>query len=322
LNCPNGTIDLRTGGLRPHRREDYVTKLCPTRYDPAATCPAWDRFLGSIFTGDEELIGFIRRLLGYCLTGDTREHVLAVFYGHGGNGKSTFVEVSMGTLGPDYAGKVDQDLLLAKRGESHPTGKADLRGKRLMVANETADGRRLDEATVKELTGGDTVKARFMKQDFFQFAPTHKLVICSNYKPAVRGTDAGIWRRIRLVPFTARFWSPDEPGQPGEDRPDHLRADKGMKDRLLAEREGILAWMVRGTREWLAAGDLGTPAAVAAATVEYRQEEDMFGRFLQERCERDGLFRVRSSVLYAAFKTWCAVNGVDDPRPCRCSARR
>jgi putative DNA primase/helicase len=179
-----------------------------------------------------------------------------------------------------------------------------------VCAVETEDGRRLAESLVKELTGGDTIRARRMRENFFEFAPTHKLILSTNHKPAVRGGDNGIWRRIRLVPFAVRFWNPDEPAA-GEPRPEHLRSDKGIKERLLAERAGILAWMVRGCLDWQRDG-LGLPAKVAAATSEYRREEDLRGRFVEVRCALGPNHMVRASVLYAAFKRWCLTEGIDE----------
>lgn len=310
LNTLSGTVDLRTGNIHPHRREDYLTKLCPTQYAPEATCPAWEQFLDLVFGNDADLIGFVRRLFGYCLTGDTREHLLAVFVGNGSNGKSTLLEVLMDVFGPDYAMKAPPGLLMARDHEAHPTERAGLHGKRLVCAVETEDGRRLAETLVKELTGGDKISARKMRQDFFEFAPTHKLILCTNHKPQVRGSDNGIWRRLRLVPFNVQFWNPDVASLPGEIRPDHLRADKGMKDRLLAEREGILAWAVRGCLEWQANG-LGNSEKVSEATATYQAEENVIGRFIVDRCEVHASYRVKASDLYATFRTWCQYTGVE-----------
>jgi putative DNA primase/helicase len=311
FNTPAGTVDLRTGEVRPHRRDDCITKIAATAYDPAARCPAWEEFLRGVFEGDGELVGFVRRLFGYALTGQTSEHVLAVFWGSGSNGKSTLLETVMAVVGPDYTMKAPHNLLMARDHETHPTERADLHGKRLVCAVETEDGKRLAESLVKELTGGDTIRARRMRENFFEFAPTHKLVLCTNHKPQVRGTDNGIWRRLRLVPFGARFWNPDEPAKPGESRPPHLRADKGLKDRLAAEREGILAWMVRGCLEWQRDG-LGLPKRVAEATSEYRGEEDLIGQFVTDRCERWDDARVKASDLYAALRQWCERRGLKD----------
>lgn len=310
LNTPSGTLDLRTAELRSHRREDYITRLCPTPYDPCAACPNWERFLDLVFAGDREVVGFVQRLFGYALTGDTSEQVLAVFWGGGANGKSTLLEVAMEVLGAEYSMKAPQALLMARDHEAHPTERADLFGKRLVVAVETDQGRRLSESLVKELTGGDTIRARRMRENFFQFTPTHKLILCTNYRPEIRGTDSGIWRRIRLLAFPVRFWNPATKPAAGEERPDHLRADPGMKEKLLAERAGILAWMVRGCVAWRESG-LGSPPAVVDATAEYRGEEDVLGQFLSECCERLPTAKVKSASLYAAFKAWGQSAGLD-----------
>jgi putative DNA primase/helicase len=302
LNVANGTLDLRTGKLHKHRRQDYLTKLCPVEYDPGATCPTWERFLTEIFpaTGDTaeqpgntELIRFVQRFLGYCLTGDIREQILAIFWGNGSNGKSTMLNVLLELLGQDYAIKAPPNLLMAKR-EAHPTEKADLFGQRLVTTIETEDGGRLAEALVKDLTGGDHIRARRMREDFWQFAPTHKLVLCTNHKPKIRGTDHAIWRRIRLVPFTVRF--------------EGDRKDAKLPDKLRAEYPGILAWLVRGCLDWQK-DDLGLPEAVKQATQEYRAEQDLVAGFVQECCVEGDAYRCRAGELYARFKHWTEACG-------------
>jgi len=205
LNCQNGTLDLRTGELRPHRREDYLTKLCPVVFDPKADCPQWLDFLREIMAGDDELHRFLRRAVGMSLTGVVRDHALLVCFGTGANGKSTFLGAIQELMGIDYAIKAPPDLLLVKKLEGHPTERADLAGKRFVACIEAGEGRRLAESLVKELTGGDPVRARRMREDFWQFDPTHKVWLAANHKPVIRGTDRGIWRRIKLIPFAARF---------------------------------------------------------------------------------------------------------------------
>jgi len=304
FNCRNGTLDLRTADLRPHSREDRITALCPVDYRPDATCPAWIAFLDAVFAGDLEVIRFVQRFCGYCLTGDVSLALLIVLWGSGSNGKSTFIEVLLGLLGTDYAGKAAPDLLLAKSKGSHPTEKADLKGKRFVAASETADGRRLDEATVKELTGGDTIKARRMKEDFWGFVPTHKLVMATNHKPRVTDGGDGTWRRLRLLPFAVKFWNPDE----GPAGPPELEADPTLRDKLFAEFEGILAWMVEGCLEWLADNrQLTLPRSVDEATKEYKSEENLVERFVVEKCERDSDAVTGASVLYGSFTDWAKV---------------
>ena len=302
LNCPNGTLDLRTGDLRKHQREDLITKVTGAAFNPDAGSIEWDRFLEGVFDGDAELIGFVQRFFGYALTGVVRDHVLAVLYGTGANGKSTLIEAIMLALGEDYAAKASPDLLLMRRGDAHPTERADLFGRRFIAAVETGDGRRFNEALVKELTGGDTVKARRMREDFWSFRPTWKVALATNSKPAVRGTDHGIWRRIRLVPFTQTF--------------DGDRQDRKLSEKLKAEAEGILAWALRGCLDWQAQG-LGDPPAVAQATAAYRSEQDIIGEFLSDRCTMAEGATVRAKDLRTAFDEWATDAGVRVPSTTR-----
>jgi putative DNA primase/helicase len=295
LNCTNGTLDLHTGDQHPHDPHDMLTTLCPTAFDPASECPTWELFLWRVFAGNGDLIGFLRRLVGYSLTGSTQEHILPMLYGSGANGKSTFVDALMHTLGEDFASSAPPDLLMAKAGERHPTELAALRGKRLVVASETEEGRRLNEVLAKILTGGDKITARFMRQDFFTFAPTHKLWIVGNHKPVVRGTDYAIWRRIRLIPFTVTI--------PESER------DVTLGEKLRSEAEGILAWAVRGCLEWQAHG-LKAPPEVLAATNEYRAESDTLGLFLDECTVSLPAARSQASHLYAAYQKWALTGGI------------
>jgi putative DNA primase/helicase len=299
LNVLNGTLDLRTGALRPHRREDRLTKLCPTAFDPDAQCPLFLRAVNDIFAGDRELVAYVQRFAGYALTGDVREHTIPIAWGGGSNGKTLFFSALLGTIGDEYGGMVPPELLMETRGEQHPTIMADLFGKRLMVAAETGEGRRLNESRLKALTGGDKVKARRMREDFWEFDPTHKLVLFTNHKPEVRGTDHGLWRRLALWPFGVRFWEPDK----GESGPPELRADKDLPAKLRAEREGILAWLVRGCLEWQREG-LTVPSAVRAATAEYRAGQDALGAFLDEECVIGGDHSCRAKELYRAYCGW------------------
>jgi putative DNA primase/helicase len=314
FNCPNGTLDLRTGRLREHRRGDLVTKLCPTEYHPDAPCPAWERFLGSIFPGeagrpDDELIGFVQRLFGYCLTGDVSEQVLPIFWGGGSNGKSTLLGTAQAVMGPEYAIRANPTLLMQGRGE-HATELAQLFGMRLVVASETEEGARLKESLVKDLTGGERIRARRMREDFWEFAPTHKVILQTNHKPQVRGTDAGIWRRLRLVPFRARFWKPDEVGA-GEDVPAEMVADTRLPEKLRSEYPGILAWMARGCFDWQHGG-LTLPEKVRTATTDYRQGEDVLAQWLAECCVTgDANYRARSAALYLSYVKWCETNRED-----------
>jgi putative DNA primase/helicase len=288
-NVTTGTIDLRTGELRPHRREDRITKLCPVARDPAADCPMWLRVLHDITAGDESLQKYLRKAVGCSLTGDTREHALFFLYGTGENGKSTFINTIQAMMGPDYAMKAPPDLLMVKGNDAHPTERADLSGKRFVACVEASEGKRLAESLVKELTGGDKVRARRMREDFWEFDPTHKIWLAANHKPTIRGTDWGIWRRIKLIPFTVTI--------PPEKR------DKAMPQKLLGELAGILNWALLGCMEWQAEG-LGEPQAVASATNDYRRQQDVLAGFLEECCIVASDARARAGNLLAAYRKW------------------
>lgn len=296
LNVNNGTIDLATGKLKPHDRADYITKLAPVEYKLSANAPTWDRLLSGIWDRDMDLIRWNQRLAGYAATGDVREQIVAIFHGAGGNGKTTYVETVLDALG-DYAYKANAELLLASKSDRHETEKAALAGRRFVAACETGEGRRLNEPLVKETTGGDRITARFMKQDHFTFAATFKVILCTNHRPEIRGTDVGIWRRVRLVPFNVRFWKPGE--TPG---PEHLRADPTMRDKLRAELPGVLNWIVAGAVEWYRDG-LGTCPAVEAATADYRSAEDIVSQWVDERCERDAT-ETKAADLFANYVAW------------------
>jgi P4 family phage/plasmid primase-like protien len=317
FNVLNGTLDLRSGTLREHDRSDHLTKLCPVEYHPDAPCPTWERFLGAIFPDDEdepdaELITFMQRLLGRCLTGDVSEQNLPIFWGSGANGKSTLVNAVLDTLGGDYSMKANADLLMTSRGERHPTELASLFGMRLVVASETHQGRHLNEALVKDLTGGEPIRARRMREDFWEFKPTHKVVLLTNHRPRVAGTDEGIWRRLRLVPFTTTFWDPADPGKNPDQLPAHLRQDKQLGDKLKAERQGILAWLVRGCMDWQRDG-LTLPAKVRAATTDYRQGEDLIAQWLEECCVTGSHdFRCKAAELFANYRAWCERAGEEE----------
>ena len=288
LNCENGTIDLRSGELRPHRRKDYLTKLCPVEYRPDATCPTWLQTLNRCFGQDYELIDFVQRFVGYCLTGDVSEQVLFIWHGVGANGKSTILNALMEVLGPDYSMKANSDLMMMRRREQHPTGLTDLAGRRLVAAIETEEGRQLAESLIKELSGSDPIRARRMNENFWQFNPTHKLILACNHKPVVKGTDCAIWRRLKLVPFSVVI--------PPAER------DKQLPAKLKAELPGILAWSVRGCLDWQQHG-LGEPSAVIHATGEYQTSEDVLLNFIGECCVQGNMV-VKAHNLLAAYKEW------------------
>jgi putative DNA primase/helicase len=293
LNCANGTIDLRTGHLREHCREDLCTKRVPVAFDAKATCGRFEAFLDRIMGGNPSLVSFIQRSIGYALTGSTREHTIFIWHGLGANGKSTLVETVLAMLG-DYGKTADPTLLLAKKGDGISNNVARLAGARFVSTTETPAGRRLAETLVKQLTGGDTITARFLYAEFFEFNAQFKLFLATNHKPRIRGTDKGIWRRIRLVPFDVTI--------PDEER------DKDLKEKLRGELEGILAWAVRGCLAWQKEG-LGDSPEISTATESYRREMDVLGDFLAERCIHKPGIKTAVGVLYESYVTWCQENG-------------
>jgi len=294
LNCRNCTVDLRTGKGRPHDRGDMLTKMAPVDFDPDATCPLWMETLRTFLVTDA-LIDYLQRLFGMAITGVIEEHILAIPYGTGSNGKSTILGALLDAIGTDYGMKAPPDLLLAKQTESHPTDRADLFGKRVVVAIETEDGRRLNESLVKEMTGGDKIRARRMREDFWEFAPTHTIFLATNHKPQVRGTDHGIWRRIKLVPFSVQMTD----GQAKKDMPRLLRK----------ELPGILAWLVRGCLAWQAEG-LKAPKTVTDATTQYREDEDVLGVFIAEHCIIHNSVKVKAGDIYTRYKGWSEASGL------------
>lgn len=296
LNTLSGTVDLRTGELRPHRREDMITKLAPVAFNPDAECPLWRKFLGEVFGGNVELIEFVQRAAGYSLTGDTSERCLFFLHGKGRNGKTTLVETLRKLLG-DYATTLTTDLLTVGKFKTIPAEVVDLFGARMAVASETEDGSQLAEAFIKAATGGeDRLKGRRPYEQFVEFSPTHKLWVCGNHKPRIRGTDDAVWDRIRLIPFGVRFEKPD----------------KQLAAKLAAEGEGILRWCVEGAMAWRRNG-LGEAKAVAEAVAGYRKEEDICGRFVEDCCTIDPKGETFVSVLLTAFERWCQRNGEHCP---------
>lgn len=293
FNCQNGTLDLRTDELYPHRREDYITKCVPVAYDPSAACPTWDPFLRRIFAEDSELIAYVQRVAGYCLTGDVSEQGLDIFFGSGANGKTTALKTLLAMVG-DYGKQAAPGLLMRKYGETHPTELADLRGARLVVVTEVEEGQRLAEVLVKQLTGGDRLKARFMRQDFHEFDPTFKIVMAVNHLPRIIGTDHAIWRRIRTTPFRVTIPVAEQ--------------DTRLAEKLTAELPGILAWAVRGCLEWRRGG-LAPPPQVTGATAAYRAEMDTIGDFLRDYTRPDAAGIVTAKAIYAAYLRWCEENG-------------
>lgn len=289
LNCSNGALDLQAMKLTEHRREDRNTSLCPTPYEPEAKCPLWEKFLLEIMGGNTALVGYLQKLAGYSLTGVIREHILPIAYGSGANGKSTFLKTLRKVMGPDYASESAPDLLLTKDRGAHPTERADLAGKRLVTTIEVEDGRHLAENFVKQLTGGDEIKVRRMRENFWTLEPTWKIFMATNNRPEIKGMDFGVWRRIRLIPFSVTI---PPAGQ-----------DPALGDKLQAEASGILAWAVRGCQEWQKTG-LQDPPAVMDATNDYKVDSDIMGRFFSDCCVILPSLRAPAGTLYELFKGW------------------
>lgn len=293
LNCENGTIDLQTGQLREHRRKDLCSRITPVIYNRDAKCLQFFVFLDRIMNKDDKLIEYIQRVLGYSLTGRTSEQIFLFLWGLGANGKSVLLNMVSALLG-EYACNTPTETLMLRQRGAIPNDLARLAGVRLVTANETSEGQRLDEAKIKDLTGGDTISARFLHHEWFDYKPQFKVWMRGNHKPAINGTDDGIWRRIHLVPFAVQI--------PEDER------DKQLEDKLREELPGILAWAVQGCLKWQSEG-LRAPQVVSDATSAYREEMDIIGTFLTERCLVHASASVSAKHLYAAYKSWCDGNG-------------
>jgi len=297
LSVGNGTVNLRTGEFREACRGELLTRGSEVWFDASADCPRWEQFLEEVFAGDSDLIAFVRRWVGYTLTGDTREHALVLLHGRGRNGKSTFVETLKALLG-DLAATASFDSFVRRRGDSGPRNDlARLQGARLAAASETGKGRRLDEAAVKQLTGGDRITARFLHAEHFEFTPQFKLYLVTNARPRVDGGDDAIWARLREIPFGVSFAGHE---------------DRELDTKLREELLGILRWAIQGCLEWQNEG-LGTAAAIEEATRAYRAEEDVLGAFLAERCEEGG--EVEVADLRQQYEAFCNEIGEEPLSP-------
>jgi len=295
LNTPGGTVDLRTGELRPHRREVHITKQ--TAVTPAPVLhddhPLWTDFLSKTTKGDAKLQRFLQQMVGYCLTGDVREECLFFVYGLGGNGKGVFLKTIGNILG-DYATSAAMDTFTASHSDKHPTDLAKLRGARMVTASETEEGRAWAESRIKELTGNERpISARFMRQDFFEYWPTFKLVFVGNHKPVLRNVDDAAKRRFNIIPFTH---TPENP-------------DKELKDKLRAEYPAILRWMIDGCLDWQKNG-LVRPPVVIEATAEYFSEQDSVRQWIEECCDTGGtLLSDTTENLYASWTAYITASG-------------
>lgn len=291
LNVSNGTVDLRTGQLREHAPVERLTKVCRAAFDEAAGAPRWATFLQRVLP-DSEVREFVQRLVGVALLGRVAEQILPIFTGTGANGKSVFISAIAYALG-DYAGTAEPDLFMARTG-AHPTGEMDLMGRRWVSVSESDKGRRLAEATMKRLTGGDMIRARRMRQDFIEFVPSHTAVLVTNHLPQVSGDDQAVWRRLRVVPFDVVI--------PAQERDPHLT------EALHLEADGILTWAVAGYREWERRG-LDEPQSVRSATDRYQTDSNDVARFVEERCFVSASAYGTPAEFHAAYSEWARDDG-------------
>jgi putative DNA primase/helicase len=296
LNCRNGTVDLRTGELRPHNRGDLITRLVNVDYVPGAQSDLWDDFLRRIFKANPELIGYTQRLLGYATTGHNSEQILPIAHGDGNNGKSQLLNAVRILLG-DYAMQMDVEVIAHQRWRQHTTELTDLRGIRLAVTTELNEAQRLNEARVKLITGGEAIRARGMYQNNKEFESTATVVVVSNKLPRINGTDEGIWRRIRRWPFQEEIEAKE-------------RIVDYYKVLLATSSEAILAWLIEGAQGWYETG-LETPDIVLEATDEFREQEDSFAGFINSSCTHKEDSRTLAKLLRERYETWCHDAGLD-----------
>ena len=291
LNVKNGTIDLRSRELKEHSPQDLITRVANVHYDKEADCPIWRRFLLEIMNYDMDLLNFLQSVAGWAITGDTSEQMMFIMFGTGANGKSTFLNTIMNLMG-EYAAATPTQTFMKKTNDQ-TNDLARLRGTRLVTTTETEQGKRLSEPLIKQITGNDRITARFLYGEYFSFVPTFKIFMATNHKPILKGTDHGIWRRIRLLPFTQRI--PED------------KQDKRLEEKLRLEGPGILNWLLEGVEKWMEIG-LVAPIAVKAATEEYRAEMDVIGDFLKDRCVLTEGKAVKARELFRLYNEWCAEN--------------
>lgn len=301
FNCKNGTVDLRTGELLKHDPDHLITHLSSVKYRPEAQCPLFLEFMGQIMGGSQPMVDYLQEWLGQGLSGSTALQELLMCIGNGANGKNTMLNAVLGVVG-SYGGVTPADWLLVKKHDAHSQEIVMLKGKRLLLADEAEQGRAFNEALIKKFTGGSPLRGHLMGMNDIEFRPEFKVVLLANHKPVIRGTDDGIWRRPPVVPFSVKFHDPAE----GE----HPVKDLALERKLATEQEGILAWLVRGCLRWVG-NDLAItrPEPVVAATREYREEMDVLGNFIDDRCERGQELRIKASHLYKAWEMWVGSRG-------------
>ena len=307
FNCVNCTIDLRTGEMKKHDPRDFISKCAPIKYNRDATAPRFGEFLSEIMQGDADMVRFLQDWFGYCCTGETREQKMVLHVGHGANGKSTLLEVISGVMG-GYAKPAPPNILTATKEDRHPTELADLAGARLVTAHESEDGAMMREAFIKQVTGTDRIKARFLYKEFFEFAPTHKIQMLTNYKPTIKGQDHAIWRRMLLVNYPVKF------GTEEEVKANNAQAvrDPSLLAQLETEFEGVFKWLIDGAKRWYAEG-LKLPRAMTESTLAYRTEQDRLAQFVAERCILDPKAQAQLTgpfdAIYPAYTAWAKESG-------------
>ena len=312
LNVLNGTLDLRTGRLLPHDPDDLLGQLAPVVFDPAATCPLFEAFLRGVFNESEEMIEFVAQVLGYTLTGQTREQMFFPVVGRGSNGKSTLLQTVRRLLGT-YAREFDPQTFMVRQNERIAVDVADLHNVRMAITSESSATQRLDEGKIKRMTGGEDLIGERKFEHPFSFSPQFKLFLVTNHLPQIKGTDRGIWRRVAPLPFEEHFWKEGE-GREGEGKegeapgPPNRRADLQLPDKLHAEFPGILNWLVGGCLRWQRAGALVLPKQVLAKKGAYREEQDELGEFIADCCRLDPGAQTRSRELYGTYESWCIEN--------------
>jgi putative DNA primase/helicase len=297
LNMLNGTVDLRTGDLLPHAADNYITKIAPVEYKPDAKCPRWKRFVSEIMNGDEDLVSYLHRLSGYCLTGATEEQAWFFFFGKGSNGKSTFLDTLMHVFG-EYGAVTPPETFLEQPGGTIRNDLARLRGIRFVAANEPSSNRKFDAEVIKAFTGEEQISCRFLHRELFQYSPEGKLIFAANHRPAVRDITDAFWRRIHLVPFTRQFTGKDK--------------DSKLRRALRNEAPGILRWAIDGCLEWQRTG-LNPPALVVNAVQDYREDTDLLAEFLDTYCDlADGL-SITVTDLSDLYTSYCEEKKIRKP---------
>jgi putative DNA primase/helicase len=297
LNIENGTIDLKTGKLLPHDPNHLISKITNIEFDENAECPKWMDFLDYIFSGDMELIGYMQKLTGYCLTGSIKQQILPILYGNGNNGKTTFMQVLEGLLG-EYCIYADVSSFAVSNSSNIRNDLARMKGSRLILTSEFEHNQHISEATVKSVTGGEKIPCRYLYGEYFEYRPTGKIMMATNYKPLIKGTDKGIWRRIHFIPFLVQIAERDR--------------KENYHEELLEELPGILNWALEGCLQWQKEG-LKKPPAVEDATTEYRKDMDDLADFLDTCCESASNAKIHSSDIFKAYTDWAMENSIKNP---------